>query len=282
MAWRSSYPTGLKEVGPGIFAMVTPDGGANAGFVVGDDQVLVVDARMTPSLARSFRDEVRRVTDKPVRLLVNSHYHGDHTFGNQLFSPPALIISHINTRRRLAQLGNEYPAQFARNRPELAEEFQQVTMTLPSITYTDRMTVHLDGRLIELIHPGRPAHTDGDTMVYLPQGKCLFAADLLFSGIVPALMDGHCTGWIDSLTQIEGMAVETVVPGHGAVSTLKEITEMKEFLRALRQAVHEQYQNGAREEQAIKAIKMAKYAPWPFQERIEVAIRRIYQEFQAG
>lgn len=270
--------TGLKEIGPNIYAYITPEGGSNAGFAVCGEQVLVVDALMTPTLAQDFLRQIKRVTDKPLAFLVNSHYHGDHVFGNQFFLP-AQIIAHVNVRRRLAQLGPDYAKQLGSRMPDLAQEMQQVRLTLPNVTYTDSLTLHLDGRTVEISYYGH-AHTDGDSLVYFPAEKVLFAADILFRRIVPALMDGHCSSWISILDKLDELPAEVVVPGHGLLGTKADLKEQREFLAALRAEVTRCFEAEMTEEQAISQVKLEKYAGWLGQERYEMGIRRIYMELR--
>lgn len=268
---------GLKEIASGVFAMITPDGGANAGFIVGGDQVLVVDTRMTPSLAQELLAAVRGATTAELRYLVNTHYHGDHVFGNQFFVPPAAIVSHATVRDRLARLGGAYPQEFGRRRPEFADEFRQVRLVLPSITFTDRLTVHLGDRTVELVHLGW-GHTDGDCVVYLPTEKVAFVSDLLFHRVIPALMDARSRGWIEILDRLAEWDIDVVVPGHGLLATKAELREQRDFLVDLWLAVRACWERGMSEEQAMAEVKLERYASWLNQERLPVAVQRVYGE----
>ncbi|MBI2847520.1 MAG: MBL fold metallo-hydrolase [Chloroflexi bacterium] len=271
-----SWPTGLQDIGNGVYAMITPDGGPNAGFVVCGEHVLVVDSLMTPAQARDFLAQIKRVTSKEIRFLVNTHYHLDHTFGNQFFSPPAQIISHANVRKKLLDLGGQaYVKEAARTRPEVAS----VTLVLPNVTLTGDLDLHLGDRLVRLLQPGH-GHTNGDTVVYLPEQKVVFVGDLLFSKVTPAMHDGHNRRWMSILKKIAEMDIEVVVPGHGPLSSRAELEEERAFLREFRREVKGCFDKGMTVEQAVAAAKMERYSAWPFRERLERGVPRLYAELR--
>jgi len=137
------------------------------------------------------------------------------------------------------------------------------------------MTLHVDGRAIELIHPG-VAHTHGDTMVYLPDEKILFSGDILFNHIFPPIR-GSSAGWIAAIELAETMDVDTIVPGHGFIATKKELGDLKRCLIELRSQVKKCFVQGLPVEQAIKEIDMP-YLGWPRTERLGPDVEIIYEE----
>jgi len=272
----------LREVGAGIYAMLASDITSNAGVVVSDEQVLVVDGLFTPAWAQDLLKAIRRVAGrkKEVRYLVNTHYHADHCFGNQVFSPPAQIIAHANCRRTLEGAGPNFIDRYVQLRPYLAEEFKKVNLTLPVLTLTDSMTIYLDSRVVEIIYAGRPAHTKGDIMVYLPQDKVLFTGDLLFSRIFPVVdaQEGSALGFLDILARLDTIDVKSIVPGHGGISSKEDLRVEREYFVALYDAVKDAYDRGLTAEQAVQEIKMAKYNKWPAPERLAPAITVLHGE----
>src|SRR3989304_4175796 len=134
-----SQETGVIELASGVFAKIFPEGRTNSGFIVGDEGVMVIDSLMTPSLARGIIEDVKKVTAKPVRYLVNTHYHGDHTFGNEVFAPVP-IIAHANCRVELEEFGEVSIQRFSQMRPELAEELKEGRRRLPGLTLQDSPT----------------------------------------------------------------------------------------------------------------------------------------------
>lgn len=272
--------TGLIELGPGIWAVIMsiipPEGGGpNAGFIVTGDQVLVIDSLMSPSLGRRLMKQLRQVTDKVPTYLINTHDHGDHVFGNQVFSPPATIIAHENVRGVLLSQGEAMLKPYIDRYSSLVPDIKDTVVLSPQITYRNHMTLHFDGRTIELIHPG-VAHTDGDTMVYLPDEKILFAGDILFNQIFPPIR-GSSAGWIAAIELAEEMDIETIVPGHGFIATKKELGDLKGCLMELRGQVKKCFAQGLSAEQAIKEIDMP-YLRWPRTERLGPDVEIIYEE----
>jgi cyclase len=274
----TGYRTGVIEVAPRVFAFVQEGGMTNAGFIVGDEGVLVIDALMTPSLATRLLSEIRRVSRAPVRFLVNTHYHGDHTFGNQYFLP-APIIAHANCREELIQKWDATMQRFKTMRPEQVPEFEQVRLTPPDVTFQDGMTIRLGERVVELKYLGW-AHTRGDTCLYLPQEKVVFAGDIAFHKYFPVCMDAHITSWIRVISEVERLDATTLIPGHGPIGSKADIQELKDLLSILKEEVRRCYEAGMSAEQAAQEVKVAKYASWGMQERLPLAVQRLYVELK--
>ena len=167
-----SWPTGLVELADGVFAYVQAGGGlcvANAGLIITKEGCIIIDALFAPSMTQAFRAEITRVTDKPVRLLINTHHHVDHTMGNALF-PEARIVSHANARREQERVGTSVLELLRPRVPELVAEADGVEQRLPDMTFADELTLHLADRTIRLLHLGT-AHTIGDAIVLLPEER---------------------------------------------------------------------------------------------------------------
>lgn len=276
--------TGLQEVAPGAWAMILsisePEGGGpNSGFIVAGDEVIVIDSLISLSPARELLSQIRNVTGKKPTFLINTHSHGDHVNGNQVFAPPAKIIAHENTREVLVREGHSIIERTAQMRPALAKDLKEAEIIVPDITYRNRMTLYFGDRTIELIHPGK-AHTFGDTIVYLPEDKVLYAGDLLFNHIFPPIF-GDSAGWINALEQMEKMDIKAAVPGHGFVCTKQEITDLKNFLIGLSKQVKEYYERQTSKEKALSMIDMGLYRNWPHQERLALDVGQLYKEFES-
>ena len=270
--------TGLLELAPGVFARVYPEGRTNAGFIVGDEAVLVVDSLMTPGLARELQEDVRRVCDRPIRYLVNTHYHGDHTFGNAVFASTS-IISHQRCREELAERGEASLRRFAKMRPELASELEGVSIRLPDVTFTDIVAVDLGGITARVIHPG-PAHTGGDSVVHVPERRVLFAGDLLFARMVPFMGDARPQGWVQALERLEPLDADTVVPGHGLMATRKELREQRDLLADLCAVAEESLRRGVSEEEAARSPRLQRYADLPRAEGMSIGIGRAHADLR--
>ena len=270
---------------------------SNAMVLVGEFDTLVVDSHVTPAASRALLDSIPAITDKPVRYLVNSHYHFDHAHGNQSFPDGVEIIGHEFTRAKLSgEIGNvleentfrsfsdPVPATVAtlerqaaaetdpRRRAELEqshriqEEYmnaiQEVVPTPPNITLQDKMTlfqvVANGSREIQLLHFGR-AHTGGDVMIYLPQEKVVFTGDMMLPGLA-YMGDGHVDEWPDSLEGLKNLDFESWLPGHGPIMTSKEpIENFQVYLRDLWAKATDLHSRGVGWEQAAAEIDMTNH-----------------------
>ncbi|MBI4506242.1 MAG: MBL fold metallo-hydrolase [Chloroflexi bacterium] len=278
--------SGSIELADGVFAYIAPEEyRSNAGFVVASDEVLVIDSRMTPVMAQALRDDIRRFTRSDARLLVNTHFHGDHIFGNELFSPPAHVVAHSSVRRQLRTYGNDYPQIFVDEyhhvRTGYAGEILQVKRVVPpSITFDHALSVHLDGREIRLIHVG-PAHTEGDIVVYLSAERVLFTGDLVFIDLHPWMVNCDLSGLIRAMERVTAWDVDIVVPGHGPVTTKSALVVMLEYYRALRHALRSAIADGLSVDQAVEQLSGTFYAHWQQAARLPSTIRRVWPQLQA-
>lgn len=185
---------------------------ANLGFVVGSEAVAVIDTGGGQVVASALRDAVRRVTDKPVRWVVNTHMHPDHVFGNAAFlGPDVAFVGHV----RLADaLRSRFDHYVAANRQALgADDLSGVTLVLPTVTVADRFEIDLGGRVLEL-RAWPTAHTDNDLTVFDRQTGTLFAGDLVFLDHLPSI-DGSLRGWQAAIQELARIPVRHLVPGHG-------------------------------------------------------------------
>ena len=276
-----SWPTGLIEVAGGAFAYVQAGGGlcvSNAGLIVGPEGCIAIDALFAPSMTRAFRDEVRRVSDKPVRLLINTHHHVDHTMGNALF-PEAAIVSHANARREQERVGKGVLELLRPRIPELVAEADGIELRLPDVTFESELTVHAGGRKLRLMHLG-PAHTIGDALVLLEDERLLFAGDVAFNYVTPLAFEGHIGGWLEVCDRVDALAVDTVVPGHGLVGGKAELREMRGYLQSIRDQARAAFDAGRDAAAATKGIDLGAYASWREPERLPLNVSRLYQEFR--
>jgi cyclase len=263
-----------------IYTVVRGEGvDSNRTFIITQEGVIVIDTRTTPAEAKKALAELRKITDKPVLYTINTHYHGDHTFGNQVFSEGKTIIAHENVRKLLkGQGGHDHLEMFKTfGVPGLDE----VQITLPNVVYKKKMEIFLGGYHLELLHLGK-GHTDGDTVVYLEALKLVIAGDLVFANSIPYVADGYIDSWIDSLQTLHGYDIEIVVPGHGEVGGKTTLIAMKHYLLKLRNHVKKQIEKGKSLEETKKIVSealRAEYASWGHLERIESTVERAYMEY---
>lgn len=219
----------MEEVSEDVYAYVQPDGSwfiNNTGFVVGGGGVTSIDACATERRTRAYLKAIRSVTDQPVRTLINTHHHGDHTHGNFLFTG-STIVAHEAAREALLETG--LPTA---DLPWEAPDWGHLELAPPSLTFTDAVTVWVGDVRCEVRHVGQPAHTTNDVVVWIPERSVVFAGDLVFHGGTPFVLMGSVTGSIEVLeTVVRPLGATTIVPGHGPVAGPAAIDDVIGYLR---------------------------------------------------
>jgi len=235
-AQAQGQASGLTKIAENVYAYVGVKDdsprrsfAANAGIVVGTDGVLVVDTLISAKEAARFLKDIRAVTRKPIKYVVTTHGHLDHAFGACVFTDlGATLVGHELDRASLAKTGPallKKPQAFGLNPADM----RGTRIVLPSLTFTERLTIRLGGETIELIHL-TPSHSPGSTLVYLPRQKALFAGDVLFTDFHPFLGEGDISGWVKTLDFIQDLDVTAIIPGHGPLSTKKDVAAMRDYI----------------------------------------------------
>jgi cyclase len=190
---------------------------------------VVVDTLISSKEARRFISDIKAVSDKPIRYVVNTHEHLDHSLGNADFIRlGAVVISQTNCRKN-AEAAAATILEKAKNYGLKEEMLQGTRVAEASLTFSDKMEIYLGDRKVVLIYAG-PSHTDGSILVYVPDTKTLFAGDILFTNFHPNMRDGDVKNWISVLDYILSIDAVSIIPGHGPLSAKKDIQEMKEYL----------------------------------------------------
>jgi cyclase len=255
----------VKKLAEGVYAGINPDGGragSNAGFIVGKDCVAVVDTFVSEAAAQRLLEEIRKVTNLPVRFVVNTHYHLDHTGGNKVFSEAgAAIIAHKNLA---GWLRTENMKFFPNPTPEQRARVE--SLVGPQLTYTDGVDLDLGGRAVRVRY--FPGHTGGDSVVFVPDANVVFAGDLGWNHHLPNLIDANTLAWIETLDKMLAAHPDaTFVPGHGDVATAQDMRDFRDYLAALRLAVGHARAAGKTGDDlaaAARAELEPKYSSWGF------------------
>src|SRR5438874_4417553 len=279
----AAFPFVLKQVGPGVYAAI--DGpehkaGSNAGFVIGDDGVLVVDAFFNVDAAQALVAEIHRLTPKPIRFVVNTHYHADHTGGDQaLRDAGAVIIAHRNVRGWVRT--NNINLFGDRITPELKARIE--ALPLPDLVTDKDLIVWLGSR--KVVVRTVLGHTGGDLTIFVPDAGLLFTGDMLWRKIAPNLIDGSVSEWLATdadFTRMPDAVHVTYVPGHGDVADVNDVADFRAYLSDLRQLVSDGREAGLKDDALVAAAApklRALHPVWTISERAVAAeISYTYQE----
>ncbi len=204
-------------------------------------------------------------------MVVNTHHHGDHTYGNGVFTPEATIIGHAACRRELLAAGRQLHAVW----PEV--EYGDIRLTPPTVTFTDELSVHVGGIEVRLLHPG-VAHTTGDTVVWLPEQRIVFTGDLVFHGGTPFVFMGSLSGSLRALELLRSLDAATVVPGHGPVTGPEVYDGIERYLRYVDRLAREARAAGRTPLEAAREADLGPFAGLAESERLVANLHRAYAE----
>lgn len=232
----------FSEIGDGLWAF-TAEGDPNTGVIIGDDSVMIVEAQATPRLARKVIEKVREVTDKPISHLVMTHYHAVRVLGASAYGAPTVIMGE-KARAMVVERGQEdWDSEFGRF-PRLFQGHEEIPgLTWPTETFSDRMTVYLGKRRVDLMHLGR-AHTAGDIVAYVPDQNVMFTGDIVEYHSACYCGDGHFADWPQTLEAIRRFDLDAIAPGRGDALIGKDM--VKAALDNTADFVRSTYQPAAR------------------------------------
>lgn len=258
------------EIAPGVHAhhgryeLASPENRgdiANCAFVVGDQSVAVIDTGGSATVGRSFRDAIGKITDKPVRYVINTHMHPDHVLGNVAFEPDKPeFVGHFKLARGLAARAERY---IAMNRQELGEDaFADSKIIPPTVEVQDRLELDLGGRKL-VLEAQKTAHTDNDLIIRDPATDTMFMGDLVFSGHIPTL-DGSIRGWLALLDKLSATPAARIVPGHGPASMEwpAAAVPIKRYLDLVASDVRRMIEEGKTLAEASKTAAQSERGAW--------------------
>ncbi|MFD1932182.1 MULTISPECIES: MBL fold metallo-hydrolase [Nonomuraea] len=270
----------VEEVSDGVYAYIQPDGSwwiNNTGFMAGRRGVISVDACSTERRTRAYRDAIAKISDRPITTLVNTHHHGDHTFGNHLF-PEATIVAHERTREQI--IADGVPTYLGAWSPDV--EWGTLDPVPPFLTYTDGVTLYSDDLRCEVRHVGFAAHTTNDSYVWIPSRKVLFSGDLVFNGGTPFVLMGSVAGALSALDQLEELGAETIVPGHGDVCGPSAISTVRGYLRFVQETAEAGMAAGLSPLELARQTDLGEYGTLTDSERVVGNLHRAYADATGG
>ena len=256
----------IKKIGEGVYAAIGADGGkagSNAGFVIGNNGVVVIDTFEDQAPARDLLAEIRKITNLPIRFVVNTHYHLDHTGGNAVFAQAgATILAHRNLR---GWLHTENLKFFGAN-PKPEQKAMVEALVLPDEVYSDAVDIYLGTRQIQVRY--KLGHTGGDSVVIVPDANVVFAGDLVWQKHLPNLIDATTSEWVKTLESLlADHSSATFVSGHGDVATVNDVHDFHDYLVTLREAVAKAQAAGKSDQALVDTVLpqlQDKYGSWGF------------------
>ena len=288
----------LQPLSGGVYALYGR--GGNIGFFVGPDAIVVVDSQFR-DIAPGILAQIRSVSDKPIKYLVNTHHHGDHTGGNEAFKEFAVIIAHDSVRRRMLEspqnilaeypkelegakkAGNAEDIKFLEDAIAWAKKVKVEEIAAPVVTFDSELRIHLGGETLEVWHTP-PAHTDGDSVVYFTRANVVHMGDLYFHDMVPFVdvsSGGSVRGYLAAIDKVLARvpANVTVIPGHGEVSDLGGLKAARQYVADLLEAARAAKAAGKTKEQFLASVDLPQYRNYEgYKDRFKAGAASAYDE----
>jgi len=269
----------VQPLGNDVYALYGR--GGNVGFFVGPDAVTVIDSQFK-DVAPGIVSEIKKVTDKPIKFLINTHFHGDHVGGNEVFRNFAMIIAQDNVRTRMLaspetikkeyparlekakQAGNDAMAKFLQEQIEWANKVKVEEIAAPVLTYDSELRIHPGGgETIQIWHLP-PAHTDGDSVVFFEKAKVLHMGDDFFNKVIPFIDvsgGGSAKGYLAALDKVIAKvpAEAKIIPGHGEVTDLAGLRAFRQYIADVLDAAGKAKAAGKSKEDFVKDVDLPAY-----------------------
>jgi cyclase len=277
----------LSELTQDVFAFTHHDEddvlhgyGANQGFVLLEESVLVFDTGFATELASGLDSAIRSVTDNPVRYVVNSHDHSDHVFGNSFFSKrykDVQFFSHEICKQRIEDQARKRLQGYRSRGAALKQMLSTVDILEPNVTYDDiSIKLLIEGYRFVFVHPPTGAHTLGDTLLFIPKKRSLFAGDVVWTGFLPNLEDANIDGWIEMLENLD-QSYKYVLPGHGAPCGMSEVGRFTEYLKEVRGRLRKVEQmKETRREKLRKCFEVEGTEDWKMRLIVDINVSALF------
>jgi glyoxylase-like metal-dependent hydrolase (beta-lactamase superfamily II) len=262
-----------QEIGDRVFVRRYSFYDQNIGVVLSGDEALVIDTRSTHVQGREILADLRELTAAPVTIVIDTHGHFDHAFGNRVFRP-ATIWGHERCVAFLERTGETRRARVAAEEPELAEDLLEVVIDPPDRTFATGVTIEVGGRPVALRYLGR-GHTDHDIVITVPGAGVVFAGDLVENGAVPSFGDAYPLDWPVTTAAIAPLVEGVVVPGHGDLGDRSFVEEQAAALAALAKLARHVHAGELTLEDAIAASPFEAYPPEDIRRPLERALRQL-------
>lgn len=290
-----SFDKGLHQIGSGHFAYLQPSGTwgyNNAGLVVDGDEALLVDTLFDERLTAEMLAVMKNATGfgaGEIGKLVNTHANGDHTFGNRLLEKARIFASDATGHEMAEEAPPEMLAELMRRTGEMgllgeylseifgAFDFAAVRLRLPDETFSDNLTLKVGDKSVDMLLVG-PAHTGGDTLVFIPEDKILYTGDILFIDGTPICWAGPVRNWVAACDHILAMDVDVIVPGHGPLTDKAGVRSNRDYLAYVEAEARKRHAAGMDAWEAAQDISLDGFGTLEDPERIAVTVDTVFRE----
>ena len=285
IAHSQELPPNLKKIKDGIYVYVGNNFNSNSGIVVTADGVVLIDSGHNPTDSFLILEAVKKITRVPIRFLIDTEPHPDHTTGHFVFSPPATVIAHEGATQSMINREKEAPGRIeklAATSPEMRKALEGYRFVRPQIEYRGKMTVSLGERKFELLYL-KGVHSEADTAVWLPKERVLFSASGIVVDQFNILRPFVTIPDILAASKImKALDPEVVVPGHGTPGTVKIFDDTEKYYALLVERVGKMVKEGKSLDEIKKELKMPEYDHWASKERFPTNIEAAYKVVKGG
>lgn len=280
---HTGQPAVVKKIASDLYFFYDYDG-SNSAFLVTDAGVLVIDTREHPRAAQDLLARIRKVTDKPIKWVINSHFHGDHTYGNATFQAEGATFVAQRETARIMKLVQ--PKEMARRQDYFKEhnyDPKEVKLILPDVTFDKQMTLFLGGREIRLMYFG-PGQQPGDTFILFPHDRALFTPGAFTRHSMPNMaFTTSVDNWIKVLDQVVARTdYDVILPAHGDVAHREDVKELESMLDDEYVTVRDAIAKGVTLQQAQQTLTFPQYKDWRNYSRLKSEIQNLYELIQTG
>ena len=285
LAYSQELPPNLKKIKEGIYVYVGNNFNSNCGIVVTQEGVVLIDSGHNPTDSLRILDAVKKITPLPIRFLLDTEPHPDHTTGHFVFSPPASVVAHAGATDSMINREKETPGRIEKLgavSPEMRKALEGYRFVPPQIEYRQKMTLNLGERTFELLYL-KGVHSEADTAVWLPRERVLFSA----SGIVVDqfnILRPFVTipDILAASKMMKALNPEVVVPGHGTPGTVKIFDDTEKYYALLVERVGKMVNEGKSLDEIKKELKMPEYDHWATKERFPTNVEAAYKVVKGG
>jgi cyclase len=268
----------FKKIKDGIYVYAQKPADSNAGIILTQEGIVLIDSAHNPPDSQAILKAVKQLTSQPIRFLINTEPHSDHTTGHFLFSPPAIIIAHEGATDSMTKAYNpQRNEKLMADYPDMRESFKGFKMITPQIEYRDKMTLNVGERTFELYYL-KNVHSEADTAIWLPRERVIFSAAVAgvkrFSNLRPSV---QIEDMISAMKMMKSLNPEIVVPGHGPPGTTKIFDDSIQYYTLLLERVGKMAKEGKSIDSIKKELRMPETDDWASKDRIDTNIESAYR-----